>query len=289
MAAEAMQPGAAGPAIGAGAVAGAWAVAGAGAVAGTTGESVIEVRDLTVRFGPRTILEHVSLEVRRGEIFVILGGSGCGKTTLLRHIIGLRKPEGGSVRVLGVDLAKAGDTERDAVLRRAGVLFQSGALLKSMTLEENVALPLRESTGLPEPFIRELARLKLAMVGLEHAADFLPSELSGGMQKRGGLARAIALDPEILFFDEPGAGLDPVTSVELDELILGLNRSLGTTMVVVTHELQSINKIAQRAIMLDGEAKGIIAEGTPAEMREHSPLPKVRAFFRRERVQETKG
>jgi phospholipid/cholesterol/gamma-HCH transport system ATP-binding protein len=158
-----------------------------------------------------------------------------------------------------------------------------------MTLEENVALPLRESTGLPEPFIRELARLKLAMVGLEHAAGFLPSELSGGMQKRGGLARAIALDPEILFFDEPGAGLDPVTSVELDELILGLNRSLGTTMVVVTHELQSINKIAQRAIMLDGEAKGIIAEGTPAEMRDHSPLPKVRAFFRRERVRETRG
>jgi phospholipid/cholesterol/gamma-HCH transport system ATP-binding protein len=264
-------------------------VGGAGRPAGTAGETVIEVRDLTVRFGPRTILERVSLEVRRGEIFVILGGSGCGKTTLLRHIIGLRKPEGGSVRILGVDLAKAGDAERDAVRRRTGVLFQSGALLKSMTLEENVALPLRESTGLPEPFIRELARLKLSMVGLEQAAGFLPSELSGGMQKRGGLARAIALDPEILFFDEPGAGLDPVTSVELDELILGLNRSLGTTMVVVTHELQSINKIAQRAIMLDGEAKGIIAEGTPAEMRDHSPLPKVRAFFRRERVQETRG
>jgi phospholipid/cholesterol/gamma-HCH transport system ATP-binding protein len=262
---------------------------GASRPVGAAGETVIEVRDLTVRFGSRTILERVSLDVRRGEIFVILGGSGCGKTTLLRHIIGLRKPEGGSVRVLGVDLAKAGESERDAVRRRTGVLFQSGALLKSMTLEENVALPLRESTGLPEPFIRELARLKLAMVGLEHAAGFLPSELSGGMQKRGGLARAIALDPEILFFDEPGAGLDPVTSVELDELILGLNQSLVTTMVVVTHELQSINKIAQRAIMLDGEAKGIIAEGTPAEMRDHSPHPKVRAFFRRERVQETSG
>jgi phospholipid/cholesterol/gamma-HCH transport system ATP-binding protein len=264
-------------------------VSGAGRPVGTAGETVIEVKDLTVRFGSRTVLERVSLEVRRGEIFVILGGSGCGKTTLLRHIIGLRKPEGGSVRILGVDLAQAGDAERDAVRRRTGVLFQSGALLKSMTLAENVALPLRESTGLPEPFIRELARLKLAMVGLEQAAGFLPSELSGGMQKRGGLARAIALDPEILFFDEPGAGLDPVTSVELDELILGLNRSLGTTMVVVTHELQSINKIAQRAIMLDGEAKGIIAEGTPAEMRDHNPLPKVRAFFRRERVQETRG
>lgn len=254
---------------------------------GVAGETVIEVKDLTVRFGSRTILEHVSLEVRRGEVFVILGGSGCGKTTLLRHIIGLRRPEEGSVRVLGVDFAKAGANERDAVLRRAGVLFQSGALLKSMTLEENVILPLRESTGLPEPFLRGLARLKLAMVGLEHAAGFLPSELSGGMQKRGGLARAIALDPEILFFDEPGAGLDPVTSVELDELILGLNHSLGTTMVVVTHELQSIYKIAQRAIMLDEEAKGIIAEGTPAEMRDHSPHPKVRAFFRRERVRDT--
>jgi phospholipid/cholesterol/gamma-HCH transport system ATP-binding protein len=256
------------------------------AAGATPGETVIEVKDLTVHLGGRTILDRVSLEVRRGEIFVILGGSGCGKTTLLRHIIGLRRPQSGTIRVLGVDLAGAGDSERDAVLRRTGVLFQSGALLKSMTLEENVALPLRESTGLPEPFVRALARLKLAMVGLEPAAGLLPSELSGGMQKRGGLARAIALDPEILFFDEPGAGLDPVTSVELDELILGLNRSLGTTMVVVTHELQSINKIAQRAIMLDTEAKGIIAEGTPAEMRDHSPLPKVRAFFRRERVQE---
>ena len=250
------------------------------------GEVVIEVRDLTVRFGPRTILERVSLEVRRGEIFVILGTSGCGKTTLLRHIIGLRPPEGGTIRVLGVDLARATDAQRDAVWRRTGVLFQTGALLKSMTLEDNVALPLREATGLPEPFVREMARLKLAMMGLEDAADLLPSELSGGMQKRGGLARAIALDPEILFFDEPGAGLDPVTSVELDELILSLNRHLGTTMVVVTHELSSINKIAQRAIMLDAETRGIIAEGTPAEMRERSPHPKVRAFFRRERVPE---
>jgi phospholipid/cholesterol/gamma-HCH transport system ATP-binding protein len=256
-------------------------------MAGTPGEPIIEVRDLTVRFGERTVLEKVSLTVRRGEIFVILGGSGCGKTTLLRHMIGLRRPEGGSVKVLGVDLAHAGEAERDAVLRRAGVLFQSGALFKSMTLEENVALPLRESTGLPEPFLRGVARLKLAMVGLEDAAERMPSELSGGMQKRGGLARAIALDPEILFFDEPGAGLDPVTSVELDELILGLNKNLGTTMVVVTHELQSIYKIAQRAVMLDGEARGVIAEGTPAEMRDHSTHPKVRAFFRRERVRET--
>ncbi len=249
-------------------------------------EVVIEVRDLTVRFGARPILERVSLEVRRGEIFVILGGSGCGKTTLLRHMIGLRRPEGGTIRVLGVDLARAGDAERDAVWRRSGVLFQTGALLKSMTLEDNVALPLREATGLPEPFVREMARMKLAMMGLEDAADLLPSELSGGMQKRGGLARAIALDPEILFFDEPGAGLDPVTSVELDELILSLNRHLGTTMVVVTHELQSIYKIASRAIMLDAEARGIIAAGTPAEMRDHSRHPKVRAFFRRERVAE---
>ncbi len=245
--------------------------------------AVIEVRDLAVRFGERTILENVSFDVNEGEIFVILGGSGCGKTTLLRCMVGLLRPDAGTARIDGVDIAQAHGRELSRLRRRFGVLFQSGALLKSMTLEENVGLPLRESTGLSEDIVNELVRMKLAMVDLDGRGHLMPSEMSGGMQKRGGLARAIALDPRILFFDEPSAGLDPVTSVELDELILGLNAALGTTMVVVTHELQSINKIAQRAIMLDGSTHGIIAEGTPAEMREKSTHPRVRAFFRRER------
>jgi phospholipid/cholesterol/gamma-HCH transport system ATP-binding protein len=246
--------------------------------------ALIEVRNLDVGFGEHSILEDVSFDVREKEVFVVLGASGCGKTTLLRCMTGLLRPRSGSVRIAGIDVHRASGRERAGLLRKFGVLFQSGALLKSMTLGENVALPLREKTSLSEDLVAELVRLRLAMVDLDGREDLMPSEMSGGMQKRGGLARAIALDPEILFFDEPSAGLDPITSVELDELILGLNRSLGTTMVVVTHELQSIFKIARRAIMLDRESRGIIAEGTPAEMRDRSPHPRVRAFFRRERV-----
>ncbi len=246
--------------------------------------ALIEVRGLTVRFGERTVLENVSFDVLDGEIFVVLGESGCGKTTLMRAMVGLLKPEAGSVTIDGIDIVTARGADLAQVRRRIGVLFQSGALLKSMNLEENVALPLRESTGLSEEVIHGLVRLRLAMVNLDGSEHLMPSEMSGGMQKRGGLARAIALDPQILFFDEPSAGLDPVTSVELDELILGMNAGLRTTMVVVTHELQSIYKIARRAIMLDPHTHGIIAEGTPAEMRDHSPHPRVRAFFRRERA-----
>ena len=245
---------------------------------------VIEVQNLTVRFGERTILEDVSFDVYEGEVFVVLGASGCGKTTLLKHMIGLLKPASGSILIEGEDITRLGEEELDPILRRLGVLFQSGALFKSMSLGENVAMPLHESTHLSKELIEEIVRMKLAMVNLEGREHLMPSEMSGGMQKRGGLARAIALDPEILFFDEPSAGLDPVTSVELDELILGLNRSLGTTMVVVTHELQSISKIAGRAIMLDGETRGIIAEGKPSDLME-SGHPKVRAFFHRERLQ----
>jgi phospholipid/cholesterol/gamma-HCH transport system ATP-binding protein len=245
---------------------------------------IIEVENLSFRFGEEPILDSVSFEVREGEVFVVLGGSGCGKTTLLRCMTGLLRPQSGTVRIDGIDVHQAGGRERAELLRKFGVLFQSGALLKSMTLGENVALPLREKTHLSEEMVAELTRMRLAMVDLDGRQDLMPAEMSGGMQKRGGLARAIALDPRILFFDEPSAGLDPTTSVELDELILGLNRSLGTTMVVVTHELQSIMKIAGRAIMLDGQTHKIIAEGTPAEMRDTHPHPRVQAFFRRQRV-----
>ena len=248
---------------------------------------LIEVKNLSVRFGDELVLDDVSFEVHEEEVFVVLGESGCGKTTLLRCMTGLLRPQSGAVLIAGTDIHQVHGHARTELLRMFGVLFQSGALFKSMTLGENVALPLQEATDLPAALVNELTRMRLAMVNLEGGENLMPSEMSGGMQKRGGLARAIALDPRILFFDEPSAGLDPVTSVELDELILGLNRSLGTTMVVVTHELQSIFKIAQRAIMLDRETHRIIAEGTPEGMRDESPHPRVQAFFRRQRVPAT--
>ena len=247
-------------------------------------EPIIKVENLTVQYGDNLVLDDLSFDVYEGEIFVILGESGCGKTTILRHMVGLRKPEGGSVLVGGKDITNAEGEELDRILKRFGVLFQTGALLGSLTLGENVGLPLYESTGLSGEIIEELVRLKLSIVGLEDKAHLLPSELSGGMKKRGGLARAIVLDPQILFFDEPSAGLDPVTQIELDELILGINANLGTTMIVVTHELQSIFKIAQRVIMLDKDTHKIIAEGVPEELKETSDNPKVRAFFRRELI-----
>jgi len=249
-------------------------------------EPIIRVRGLTVRFGERTILEDVSFDVHQGEIFGILGESGCGKTTLMRCLTGLLRPQSGEIMIDGIDVLRAQGRQRQELLRRFGVLFQSGALFKSMTLSENVAFPLREWTDLSDPVIEQLVRLRLAMVRLEGRGTLMPAELSGGMQKRGGLARAIALDPKILFFDEPSAGLDPVTSADLDELILKINAGLGTTMIVVTHELQSIYKIARRAIMLDLPTHRVIAEGAPAEMREKSEHPRVRAFFRRERLAE---
>ncbi len=242
----------------------------------------IEVRNLTVRYGENLVLDDISFDVFPGEIFVILGESGCGKTTLLKHMVGLRRPEAGEVFIDGENITMSQGVDRDRILQKFGVLFQSGALLGSMTLGENVSLPLKESTRLSRDMIEELARMKLTMVGLEGRETLFPAELSGGMKKRGGLARAIALDPQILFFDEPSAGLDPVTQVGLDELIIGFNANLGTTMVVVTHELQSIFKIAQRVIMLDRETHKIIGEGEPEYLRDHSDNPKIRAFFRRE-------
>ncbi len=242
----------------------------------------IEVQHLVAQYEDRVILDDVSFEVRRGERFVIVGGSGCGKTTLLRHIIGLQRPARGRVLLDGDDVGRADEDQLRRIQRKFGVLFQSGALFASLTLGENVALPLEEYTTLPRDTIDLLVRIKLSMVKLEGFEDFLISELSGGMKKRAALARAMALDPGILFFDEPSAGLDPVTSADLDELILQINRSLGTTIVAVTHELASIFPIAERVIMLDGDSKQIIAEGAPLELRDHSTDARVQAFFKRQ-------
>ncbi len=243
---------------------------------------IIRVEHLVARYGDKTILDDISLDVRRGERLVIVGGSGCGKTTLLRHLIGLQQPAEGRVIVDGDDITHADEDQLRRVQRKFGVLFQAGALFASLTLGENIALLLEEYTDLPRDTIALLVRIKLDMVKLGGFEDFMISELSGGMKKRAALARAVALDPQILFFDEPSAGLDPITSAELDELIVQMNRSLGTTMVVVSHELASIFTIADRVIMLDGDTKSIIAEGQPQELRDHSTDPRVHAFFNRE-------
>ncbi len=247
----------------------------------------IQVDDLVASFGTKTILDGVSCKVQPGEIFVIVGGSGCGKTTLLRHMIGLLKPTRGRVIVDGVDITDIAEDSLRKVQQKLGVTFQSGALFGSLTLGQNVALPLEEYTDLPRDTIDLLVRIKLDMVSLGGFEDFMISELSGGMKKRAALARAMALDPSILFFDEPSAGLDPITSAELDELIVQINKSLGTTMVVVSHELPSVFTIADRVIMLDGTSHKIIAEGDPGELRDHSTDPMVHAFFNREVAKQT--
>jgi phospholipid/cholesterol/gamma-HCH transport system ATP-binding protein len=244
-------------------------------------EPVIIVEDLTAGYGEQLIFDRLNFQVERGEIFVILGGSGCGKSTLLRLLIGLKAPGAGRIVVNGVNINTAGEKEMQEVRTGIGVLFQSGALFGSMTLAENVAFPLREYTDLSPAAIDRIVAMKLAMVSLAGHENHYPAELSGGMVKRAGLARAMALDPSILFFDEPSAGLDPVTAAELDELIKVLNGGLGTTMVVVTHELESILAIADRVIMLDPAKKGIIAEGDPRELKAHSRDPLVHSFFNR--------
>ena len=245
---------------------------------------VIQVEHLVAGYGETVILDDVSCQVQRGEVFVIVGGSGCGKTTLLRHMIGLLRPTAGRVVIEGEDITRADEEQLLRIQRKLGVTFQGGALFGSLTLGQNVALPLEEYTTLPRETIDLLVRIKLAMVKLDGFEEFMISELSGGMKKRAALARALALDPGILFFDEPSAGLDPITSAELDELIVQLNKSLGTTIVVVSHELPSIFTIADRCIMLDGAAKQIIAEGDPRELRERNPDPRVHAFFNRQPV-----
>ena len=253
------------------------------------GDAVIRVENLAARFDGRTVFEGVGFEVRRGEVFVILGGSGCGKSTLLKHMIGLYPPAEGRIEILGEDMAALEGPARRALLRRIGVMWQSGALFGSSTLEGNIEVPLEEHTLLPAEARALVAKAKLGMVGLADAAGRLPAEISGGMAKRAGIARAMALDPPILFLDEPSAGLDPVTSAGLDALIKQLARDLGTTFVVVTHELQSILAIGDRCIMLDKAARGMIAEGDPRRLRDESADPVVRAFFRREAPPEQRG
>ncbi len=245
------------------------------------GDTHIRVNDLTMAYGDFVIQRNLNFTIGRGDVFIIMGGSGCGKSTLLKHLIGLKEPAKGEIWIDGVNFWQAPPGQREVIKRRCGVLFQSGALWSSMTLQENVALPLTEYTDLDPREAHEIASLKLALVGLAGFEQFYPAEISGGMRKRAGLARAIALDPEILFFDEPSAGLDPLSSQRLDDLILELRDSLGATIVVVTHELASIFAIGNDSVFLDNETRTIIARGDPKMLRDHSDNPKVRAFLNR--------
>ncbi|MCU0771933.1 MAG: ATP-binding cassette domain-containing protein [Verrucomicrobia bacterium] len=244
-------------------------------------EIKIEVRDLTMAYGSFVLMRGVNARVRRGEVFIIMGGSGCGKSTLLKHMIGLKAPAAGDVLYDGRSFWQSSEAERQAMLRRFGVLFQNGALWSSMTLAENVSLPLAQYTAFSRRDITELARVKLALVGLSGFEDYYPSELSGGMRKRAALARAMALDPEVLFFDEPSAGLDPVSSRRLDDLILELRDSLGATIVVVTHELQSIFAIGDNSVYLDPVSRTMTAGGNPKALRETTTDPGLREFLTR--------
>ena len=244
-------------------------------------EPIIQVRNLTAGYDGTVVLRDINFDVRAGEVFTILGGSGSGKSTLLKHMIGLKKPLGGSILIDGTDIVAAQGPEWLDVLRKIGVAYQSGALFGSMTVVSNVALVLEEFTDLPGEAVERIAQMKLKAVGLQAAAYKMPAELSGGMRKRAAIARALALDPKILFLDEPSAGLDPITSAQLDDLILDLSRSLGVTFVIVTHELPSIFAVADRAIMVDKETQTIVAEGRPQDLRDKSEHPMVRQFFHR--------
>jgi phospholipid/cholesterol/gamma-HCH transport system ATP-binding protein len=244
-------------------------------------EASIEVRGLDMAYGERIIQRDLTFTVFRGDIFIIMGGSGCGKSTLLRHLIGLIAPARGEVLYDGRSFWGAEPAEREQMTRRFGVLYQSGALWSSMTLAENVGLPLEQYTDLPPAEIRDLVSLKLSLVGLAGFEDFYPSEISGGMCKRAGLARAMALDPDILFFDEPSAGLDPISARLLDDLILELRSSLGATFVVVTHELASIFAIGSNSVFLDAETKTMLTTGNPRTLVKESPIPTVRRFLTR--------
>jgi len=246
----------------------------------------IEVDDLTVAYGDSVIQRDLSFTVNERDIFIVMGGSGSGKSSLLRCLVGLLRPARGGVRYGEVNFWDADDEARGGLMRRFGILYQGGALWSSLTLAENVALPLREYTPLSARQIREVVALKLALVGLGGFGEYYPSEISGGMKKRAGLARAMALDPEILFFDEPSSGLDPVSARRLDDLILELRESLGATVVVVTHDLASIFTIGNNSVFLDGEARTMIAAGNPRELRERSPDPRVRSFLTRGEAEE---
>ena len=244
-----------------------------------TNNPVIEVADLTRRFGKRAVIDNLSFKIERGETLVIMGGSGCGKSTLLRHIIGVMKPDSGSVKIFGQEVTTMNERQIAGIRRRFGMLFQSGALMASMTVGENVALPLKEHTELSPGEIDELVKKKLQMVGLTGFEHLKPAEISGGMRKRVGLARALALDPELLFSDEPTSGLDPIMTAVVDKLTMELTREAGMTAIVVTHDMTSAFRIATRMIML--RRGSILAQGTPEEIRNH-PHPEVQQFIRGE-------
>lgn len=241
----------------------------------------ISVRDLTMAYGSFVVMRDLNFDVAEKDIFIIMGGSGCGKSTLLRHLIGLREPAKGSITYEGRDFTATPADQRQDFIRRFGVMYQSGALWSSLTLAENIALPLEENSNLPPKAIRDLVSYKLSLVGLSGYEDYYPAQISGGMNKRAGIARAMALDPDILFLDEPGAGLDPLSSRRLDDLILRLRDSLGSTVVIVTHELASIFAIANNSIFLDTATRTQGATGNPTELRDHSTDPAVRLFLRR--------
>jgi phospholipid/cholesterol/gamma-HCH transport system ATP-binding protein len=241
----------------------------------------IEVRDLTMAYGDFVIQRDLNFIIRQGDIFIIMGGSGCGKSTLLRHLIGLIKPAKGEIHYHGERFWQLDSERRQDLMRRMGVLYQSGALWSNMTLAENISLPIETYTDLSPAHARELAVYKLSLVGLKGFEDYLPGEISGGMQKRAGLARAMALDPELLFFDEPSAGLDPVSAKRLDDLIIELSESLGTTIVVVTHELASIFAIGTNSVFLDPQCKTMIAHGNPGDLLQNCTDPRVQAFLTR--------
>lgn len=249
---------------------------------GKDGKALIRVEKLRAAYGSKTIFSNVSFEICPGEVIVIVGDSGCGKSTLLKNMIGLYKPADGKIEVAGYDVGSVSGDDRLAMLRLIGVAYQSGALFGSMTLKENIKLPLEEFTDLPTEAMDAIALGKLNLVGLAHAAELLPSEVSGGMQKRAAIARAMALDPKIIFLDEPSAGLDPITSASLDSLILELRKMLGMTFVIVSHELASIYTIADRCIVLQASKKTMVADGPPAELRDHPLDDWMKAFFNRE-------
>ncbi|MBR7103888.1 MAG: ABC transporter ATP-binding protein [Lentisphaeria bacterium] len=249
----------------------------------------LEIKDLVIGYGDRIVLQDLNFHVRSGEIFCIMGGSGCGKSTLLKHIIGLFRPQSGDILISGQSIVNATAEERRLIMRHFGVTYQGGALFGSMTVAENIALPLREYTDKSRQEIEEIVNEKLELVDLAGFGNFMPSELSGGMCKRAGLARALALNPDLLFFDEPSAGLDPITSAGLDRLILSLREQFNTTIVVVTHELDSVFAIADRVIMLDKASKTIVADGSPADLRAHSENAWVREFLSRDGLKRNAG
>jgi phospholipid/cholesterol/gamma-HCH transport system ATP-binding protein len=248
---------------------------------GMNGAPPIEVRDLTMQYGPLVVMQDLNFSVGRGEVFVIMGGSGSGKSTLLKHLIGLERPARGTILFDGENFGAANAAARKEVLSRIGILYQNGALWSGLTLAENVALPLEQFTSLDDAAIDEVVGLKLALVGLRGFEEYYPAAISGGMRKRAALARAIALDPDVLFFDEPSSGLDPISASRLDDLILELRASFGTTIVVVSHDLASIFRIADRALFLDIEHRTMTALGSPADLRDNPPSDEVHRFLTR--------